>query len=85
MGETINHSGQSSCTPVRVPEARLSDDFGNLFDRSSFSDVILCVGGREFQAHKAILGGKYTAKNFFLSYFSLVVAMGFEAFECSTG
>ena len=59
VGETINMSGQSSCTPVKVPECRLSDDLGNLFDRSGFSDVMLCVGGREFQAHKAILAGEW--------------------------
>ena len=58
VGETINVSGQSNCTPVKVPECKLSDDLGNLFDRSAFSDVTLSVQGREFQAHKAILAGK---------------------------
>ena len=50
-------SGQSSCTPVKVPECRLSDDLGSLFERSAFSDVTLCINGHEFQAHKAILAG----------------------------
>ncbi|ELU11118.1 hypothetical protein CAPTEDRAFT_161127 [Capitella teleta] len=58
VGETINMPGQSSCTPVKVPECRLSDDLGNLFDSSGFSDVTLCVGGREFQVHKAILAAR---------------------------
>ena len=58
VGDTVNVSGQSNCTPVKVPECRLSDDLGNLFDRSGFSDVTLCVGGREFQAHKAVLAGE---------------------------
>ena len=57
VGETINTSGQSNCTPVKVPECRLSDDLGQLFDGSTFSDVTLCVGGREFEAHKALLAG----------------------------
>ena len=57
VGETVNVSGQSSCTPVKVPSCHLSDDLGALLDQSGFSDVILCVSGREFQAHKAILAG----------------------------
>ena len=60
VGDTVNVSGQSNCTPVKVPECRLSEDLGNLFDRSAFSDVTLCVSGREFQSHKAILAGKHT-------------------------
>ena len=58
VGDTVNVSGQSNCTPVKVPECRLSEDLGSLFDRSAFSDVMLCVGGREFLAHKAVLAGK---------------------------
>lgn len=60
MGDTVNVSGQSNCTPVKVPECRLSDDMGSLYERTSFSDVTLCVGGREFQAHKAILAGNHS-------------------------
>lgn len=43
----------------KVPECRLSDDLGALFDNERFSDVTLAVGGREFQAHKALLAGEY--------------------------
>ena len=57
VGDTVNVSGQSNCTPVKVPECRLSEDMGSMFERSLFSDVTLCVGGREFQAHKATLAG----------------------------
>ena len=53
----MNVAGQSSCTPVKVPDCRLSDDLGALFERGSFCDVVLCVGGREFHAHKAVLAG----------------------------
>jgi len=56
----VNVAGQSSCTPVKVPECRLSDDLGSLFERGSFCDVVLCVGGREFFAHKAVLAGMKT-------------------------
>ena len=58
VGDTVNVSGQSNCTPVKVPECRLSEDMGSMFERSLFSDVTLCVGGREFQAHKATLAGR---------------------------
>lgn len=57
VGDTVNVSGQSNCTPVKVPECKLSDDLGVLFERSSFSDVTLCLGGRQFSAHKAVLAG----------------------------
>lgn len=59
VGETVSVSGQSSCTPVRVPECHLSDDLGALFEHGSFHDVTLCVSGREFHTHKAILAGWY--------------------------
>ncbi|CAN7948556.1 unnamed protein product, partial [Ixodes pacificus] len=42
----------------KVPECRLSDDFGHLFESQKFSDVILSVNGREFYAHKAILAAR---------------------------
>ncbi|XP_013394154.1 protein roadkill [Lingula anatina] len=58
VGDTINVSGQSNCSPVKVPECKLSEDLGSLFERSAFSDVMLNVGGREFQAHKAILAAR---------------------------
>lgn len=36
----------------------MSDDFGYLFESQKFSDVILCVIGKEFFAHKAILAAR---------------------------
>ena len=44
------HSAQ-----FKVPDCRLSDDFGQLFDTSQFADVNLTCAGREFKCHKAIL------------------------------
>ncbi|GBP79947.1 Protein roadkill [Eumeta japonica] len=55
VADSINISGQSNVVQFKVPECRLSDDLGALFDNEKFSDVTLAVGGREFQAHKAIL------------------------------
>ena len=60
VGDTVNVSGQSNCTPVKVPECRLSEDLGQLFQSSSFSDVFLSVGGHEFRVHKSILAGGWS-------------------------
>ncbi|CAK1546097.1 unnamed protein product [Leptosia nina] len=58
VADSINISGQSNVVQFKVPECRLSDDLGALFDSERFSDVTLAVGGREFQAHKAILAAR---------------------------
>lgn len=54
----MNISGQSNTIQFKVPECRLPDDLGQLFENQKFSDVTLTVCGREFQAHKAILAGE---------------------------
>lgn len=58
MADSVNISGQSNIIQFKVPECKLSEDLGTLFDNEKFSDVTLAVGGREFQVHKAILAGK---------------------------
>lgn len=58
VADSVNISGQSNIIQFKVPECKLSEDLGNLFDNERFSDVTLAVGGREFQAHKAILAGE---------------------------
>lgn len=58
VADSVNISGQSNIVQFKVPECKLSEDLGNLFDNERFSDVTLAVGGREFLAHKAILAGK---------------------------
>lgn len=73
MADSVNISGQSNIVQFKVPECKLSDDFGNLFDNEKFSDVSLSVDGREFRAHKAILAGELlelllSAKNKFIKY-----------------
>lgn len=57
VADSVNISGQSNTIQFKVPECRLSDDLGLLFENQKFSDVTLSVAGREFQAHKAILAG----------------------------
>ncbi|CAB3365355.1 speckle-type POZ protein B isoform X4 [Cloeon dipterum] len=58
VADSVNISGQSNTVQFKVPECRLSDDFGQLFENQKFSDVTLAVAGREFQAHKAILAAR---------------------------
>lgn len=58
VADSVNISGQSNTIQFKVPECRLPDDLGLLFENQKFSDVTLTVCGREFQAHKAILAGK---------------------------
>ncbi len=58
VADSVNISGQSNGVQFRVPECRLADDLGGLFDTQRFSDVTLFVGGREFLAHKAILAAR---------------------------
>ena len=58
VADSINHSGQSSISQFKIPDCRLADDLGSLFDSAKFSDVILSVAGAEFNAHKSILAAR---------------------------
>lgn len=57
--DSVNISGQNTMNMVKVPECRLADELGGLWENSRFTDCCLCVAGQEFQAHKAILAGRY--------------------------
>lgn len=57
--DSVNISGQNTMNMVKVPECRLADELGGLWENSRFTDCCLCVAGQEFQAHKAILAGWY--------------------------
>uniref|UniRef100_A0A8C0VLZ7 Speckle type BTB/POZ protein n=1 Tax=Cyanistes caeruleus TaxID=156563 RepID=A0A8C0VLZ7_CYACU len=43
---------------VKVPECRLADELGGLWENSRFTDCCLCVAGQEFKGHKAILAAR---------------------------
>ena len=58
VADSVNIYGQSNQVQFKVPDCRLSDDMGQLFESQRFSDVTLSVGGREFQAHKALLAAR---------------------------
>lgn len=57
VADAHNATGSMHDYP-RVPESTLSTDLGVLQDRGTFSDVTLSVGGRVFQAHKAVLAAR---------------------------
>jgi len=58
VADSVNIAGQSNTIQFKVPECRLSEDLGTLFENEKFSDVTLSVNGHEFQAHKAILAAR---------------------------
>jgi len=57
VADSVNISGQSNSVQFKVPDCRLSDDLGQLFESSQFADVTLACneGGREFHCVKALL------------------------------
>merc|ERR1719273_1754803 len=58
VADSVNISGQSNNVQFKVPDCRLSEDLGCLFENSQFADNVLSCGGREFQCHKAILAAR---------------------------
>lgn len=58
VADSVNISGQNCAIQFKVPDCRLSDDIGDLFESKKFSDVTLNVSGKEFHAHKAILAAR---------------------------
>ena len=42
-------------TLLQVPDCRLSDDLGQLYESSQFADVTLACEGREFHCVKSLL------------------------------
>lgn len=51
VADSVNISGQSNAIQFKVPECRLSEDFGALFESQRFSDVTLAVAGKFFKNH----------------------------------
>lgn len=64
--DSVNISGQNTMNMVKVPDCRLADELGGLWENSRFTDCSLCVAGQEFQAHKAILAGKESSALFII-------------------
>ena len=51
VADSVNISGQSNAVQFKVPECRLSEDLGALFESQRFSDVTLAVGGGQSFFH----------------------------------
>ncbi|XP_034395602.1 LOW QUALITY PROTEIN: speckle-type POZ protein [Cyclopterus lumpus] len=56
--DSVHISGQSAMNAVKVPDCRLAEELGDLWENSRFTDCFLCVAGQKFQAHKAILAAR---------------------------
>jgi len=55
VADSVNISGQMHSAQFKVPDCRLPDDLGQLFESSQFADVTLTCSAREFRCHKAIM------------------------------
>ncbi|ETE67428.1 Speckle-type POZ protein-like protein, partial [Ophiophagus hannah] len=56
--DSVNISGLSSTNTLKVPECRLAEDLGNLWETTRFTDCSFYIGGQEFKAHKSILAAR---------------------------
>lgn len=59
VADSVNVSGQSNAIQFKVPECRLADDLGLLFENQRFNDVTLCVNGRDFQVMLCLRSFRY--------------------------
>uniref|UniRef100_A0A0K0F3C6 Speckle-type POZ protein-like (inferred by orthology to a human protein) n=1 Tax=Strongyloides venezuelensis TaxID=75913 RepID=A0A0K0F3C6_STRVS len=59
--ETENHDNPQTSMNISIPQSRLSLDYGNLYDSSSFYDCVIKVKDTEIQVHKAILAARSPA------------------------
>lgn len=59
MADSVNVSGSSTQTAVKIQECNLASQLGNLLDTGLLSDVsLLLADGKQFNAHKAILAAR---------------------------
>ncbi|XP_036032592.1 LOW QUALITY PROTEIN: speckle-type POZ protein-like [Onychomys torridus] len=56
--DSFSISDQNRKPGIQVPRCTLTDDIGELWENSLFTDCCLVVSGQEFQAHKAILAAR---------------------------
>ncbi|KAG9333434.1 hypothetical protein JZ751_011573 [Albula glossodonta] len=48
--DSVNISGQNTMNMVKVPDCRLADELGGLWENSRFTDCSLCVAGQEISS-----------------------------------
>ncbi|XP_006498480.1 speckle-type POZ protein-like isoform X6 [Mus musculus] len=56
--DSVNVSGHTSTNTLKVPECRLAEDLGNLWENTRFTDCCFFVRGKEFKAHKSVLAAR---------------------------
>lgn len=59
IADSVNVSGSSSQSAIKVPECNLACQLGCLLDTGLMSDVLLILAdGKSFKAHKSILAAR---------------------------
>jgi hypothetical protein len=58
LGRKYNMPSQNITPAIKDPRHLLTDDLGELWENSLFTDCCLLVAGHEFRAHKAILAAR---------------------------
>uniref|UniRef100_A0A8C6QDG2 Speckle-type BTB/POZ protein-like n=1 Tax=Nannospalax galili TaxID=1026970 RepID=A0A8C6QDG2_NANGA len=61
--DSINISGFTNIDTLKVPECRLAEDLGNLWENTRFADCCFFVRGQEFKAHKSVLAARSSVFN----------------------
>lgn len=56
--DSVNISGHTNTNMLKVPECRLAEDLGNLWENTRFTDCSFFVRGQEFKAHKSVLAAR---------------------------
>uniref|UniRef100_A0A0K0EVZ1 Speckle-type POZ protein-like (inferred by orthology to a human protein) n=1 Tax=Strongyloides venezuelensis TaxID=75913 RepID=A0A0K0EVZ1_STRVS len=59
--KTENHDNPQTSMNISIPQSKLSFDYGNLYDSSSFYDCVIKVEDKEIKAQKAILAARSPA------------------------
>ena len=58
VGKFLSMPGQNRPPAIKDPRHMLTDDLGELWEKSLFTDCSLVVAGQEFRAHKAIVAAR---------------------------
>ncbi|KAI0615951.1 TD and POZ domain-containing protein 5, partial [Pyrenophora tritici-repentis] len=58
VGSVFGMPGQNITPAIKDPRHLLTDDLGELWENSLFTDCCLLVAGHEFRAHKAMLAAR---------------------------
>ncbi|XP_031225072.1 speckle-type POZ protein-like isoform X6 [Mastomys coucha] len=56
--DSVNVSGHTNTNTLKVPQCRLAEDLGNLWENTRFTDCCFFVRGKEFKAHKSVLAAR---------------------------